>query len=175
MSSTEHQQRARSVDGESTALNDTSETIVIPTARAGIERLLRATAHLIHNDEDDAMKVAVRVAVEQLLRRDSALRRECLSFAADQLADARSRWSVRTVQDEILIDLLRAACLARTGRELDARTLVADARERARRSIEPRDDELAIARPRFGMLRKEPSLSLDELDGIAVDVQHVDG
>jgi hypothetical protein len=176
-------QQSGNADSASTALSDTSETITIPTTRAGVERLLRATAHLIENDDNDPMKVAVRVAVEQLYRKDSALRRECLTFAAEQLADARSRWRVHTAQDEILIDLLRAACLARTGKELDARALVADSRERARNVVERRQDELTrldssddpAGKARAAMLRKEPVLSIDELDAIAADVQRNDG
>lgn len=176
------QAQSMNADSASTALSDTSETISIPTAGAGIDRLLRATAHLIDDDENDPMKVAVRVAVEQLHRKDSALRRECLTFAAEQLADARSRWRVRTTTDEILIDLLRAACLARTGKETDARALVADSRERARNVVERRAHEIVRldastepeATSRAAMLRKEPLIAIDELDAIVADVQRSD-
>lgn len=146
-----------------------------------IEALLKAAAHLIDNDESDPMKVAVRVAVEQLHKRDSALRRECLLFAAEQLADARSRWVLHTTADEIVIDVLRAACLARTGRDGDvdsARTLFDAARSLARAALLRRDEELARldaseepgARLRAATLRKEPLAAIEELDAIARDL-----
>lgn len=162
-----------------TALDDVSEEVRFDqVVRPGIERLLLATARLIDSDENDPMKVAVRVAVEQLRRRDSPLRRECLTFAAEQLADARSRWRVHTAQDEILLDLLRAACLARTSSENEARALVVDSLERARDAVRRRDDELArldaasdaTAKTRAASLRKEPVLAIEEIEAIAADV-----
>jgi hypothetical protein len=120
-------------------------------ATPAAQRLARLTAHLIADERDDApFTLAIRLAIDQLFRRDSHARAAQLAFAASALAALRDH--CLSHEDECVVDLVEAACLLGAGDIRTARALVRRLKRPAPRgdietAVQTLEAELAAAVP----------------------------
>lgn len=114
-----------------------------------VRRLARLAAHLTADERnDDPLILALRLAIDQLFRRDSAERRKHLLLAADVLAVLRGREPL-AADDVALLDIVQAASLASAGESERARKLIGERKlvldsETLRSALEAVENELAV-------------------------------
>lgn len=87
---------------------------------SGLARLARAS--LLLDPKDLELREAVRGALEELFKRDTPTRNKCLALSAMTLRSLPKK--ERPVGADMLVDLLAAACLARTQGRDEAYALV---------------------------------------------------